>query len=140
MPKDIKELPPFCLICNVEGNPEEIWVTESREVDQTFRKEDYKIITEACYCKTCGFALLTDTQADKLCRLTADAYRLKHSLLTGDDIRRRREAMKLFTEEFAQYLGCTDRDIRGWETLRVQSEEMDRIIRNKTDYLFKSIL
>ena len=66
-------------------------------------------------------------------RLAADVYRRKHSLLTSEDIRERRERVNMAQEEFARYLGVGSASVKRWEVGQVQDRAMDNLIRVYTD-------
>ncbi len=129
--KKNKTLPAFCPACNVKGK---VWRVVNRAVEQIFRKDHFTVETEVSECVHCGFHLLMDAQADKLARLTADAYRRKHGLLTSREIVSRRKAMNMSQIVFATYLQTGAASVKRWEGALVQEAGSDRLMRELTDH------
>lgn len=103
----------------------------STPVQQVFRGETLKLRSPITECVKCGWQLLTDDQTDELRRRTADAYREKHGLLTSQQIRAIREALKMSQRQFAEFLRVGEASIKRWETWQVQEESSDELIRAK---------
>lgn len=129
--KKTKTLPAFCPACDVKGK---IWCAVDRAVEQIFRKEHFTVEAEVSECVHCGFRLLMDAQADKLARLTADAYRRKYGLLTSTEIVSRRKAMNMSQVVFAAYLQTGVASVKRWEGAWVQEAGSDRLMRELTDH------
>lgn len=102
-------------------------------VPQEFRGETLTVRAPVMRCAHCGWETLAPGQLDTLRQRTADAFREKHGLLTGGEIRRRREAMAMSQRDFATYLEVGPASVPRWETWQVQEPVYDALIRRKTE-------
>jgi putative zinc finger/helix-turn-helix YgiT family protein len=84
-------------------------------------------------CPGCGYKTLHSSVMPEYMRLAADAYRRKHSLLTSDEIRERRDLIHQTQDQFARYLGVGIASVKRWELGQVQDRAMDKLIRLCTD-------
>jgi putative zinc finger/helix-turn-helix YgiT family protein len=116
----------ICFKCNSE----EFEVRETN-IRQKFRGDDLDITTHVSACRACGWQTLGEGQANELRKLTADAYRLKHHLLTSFQIVLLREARGMSQQAFADYIGVGVASIKRWENGFVQELIYDRLIREK---------
>jgi len=103
------------------------------DVSQEFRKEEYTVRTPVMRCTQCGWQTLGPGQLDELRIRTADAYRRRHTLLTSQEIRGRRESMGMSQRDFATHLGVGPASIPRWESWKVQERIYDDKIRMMTD-------
>ena len=109
---------------------------QTRCVDMTseVRGEHFGVQVESEVCDHCGFRVLTDAQADAYALAGTTEYRLRHGLLTSDEIRdSRRRLGKMSQRDFAKYLGVGEASVKRWEAGHIQDESSDRLIRMKTD-------
>jgi len=97
------------------------------------RDEEVSVRTTGLRCDNCGWETQDIEGLAKLAHLAAEAYRKKHSLLTGSEIRSRRERLHLSQEGFADWLGVGIASVKRWEGSQVQDKAMDELIRLKTD-------
>jgi putative zinc finger/helix-turn-helix YgiT family protein len=88
---------------------------------------------EALVCPRCGYTTIDGKQMAEYMRLSADAYRHNHSLLTSSEIRSRRRALRMSQEQFAAYLGTGVASVKRWELGQIQDQAMDRLMRLMTD-------
>lgn len=130
--RETSALPPFCPSCDAEGS---VWKAADRAVKQVLRGETFTVHGQVMECAHCGYHMLTDAQADRVVRLTADAYRLKHGLLSSTEIVSRRVAMAMSQQEFADHLGVGIASLKRWENGHVQDLAGDRLIRRETDHV-----
>ena len=123
-------VPDFCPSCNATGKP---FRKVLRNVEQTFRGEDFEVKTRVMECRKCAFRLVAPGQTDELVRAVADSYRQNHDLLTSDEIRKRRAALNLSQASFAKKLNVGVASVKRWEKGFVQDRSNDRLIRLTTD-------
>jgi putative zinc finger/helix-turn-helix YgiT family protein len=102
-------------------------------VIQELRGESFTVLTPVMRCARCGWQTLGPGQIDALRVRTADAYRRAHDLLTSEDIRARRERLRMSQRQFADYLGVGAASIPRWEGAQIQEPVYDQKIREKTD-------
>lgn len=95
--------------------------------------ETFVIRMPALRCDNCSFETIDSAASAEFTRLVSDAYRIKHGLLTGGEIRGRREQLKMSQQQFAEYLGVGVASVKRWELGQVQDKAMDELIRLKTD-------
>jgi putative zinc finger/helix-turn-helix YgiT family protein len=118
----------ICIKCENEvfaGKPNAI-------IEQEFRGETFKVRMTASACTKCGWTTITLGQADELRRLTADAYRKKHNLLTSVQIKSiRRLKGNMSQRDFAKFLDVGEASVKRWETWLVQEKSSDQLIRMK---------
>ncbi len=95
--------------------------------------EAFVVQTEGVRCDRCGFATIDNDHSSEFTRLVSDAYREKHGLLTGAEIRSRRIRLGMSQQEFARYLGPGVASVKRWELGQIQDRAMDQLIRLKTD-------
>jgi putative zinc finger/helix-turn-helix YgiT family protein len=95
--------------------------------------ENFVIQMPGLRCGSCGFETIDSVESAEFTRLVSDAYREKHGLLTGVEIRARREQLKMSQQPFAEYLGVGVASVKRWELGQVQDKAMDELIRLKTD-------
>jgi putative zinc finger/helix-turn-helix YgiT family protein len=100
-------------------------------IEQEFRGEKLNVKTTTMACTQCGWTTLTLKQTDELRRLTADAYRKKHGLLTSGQIKAARKQLNMSQREFAAFLGVGEASVKRWETWLVQEKGNDQLMRLK---------
>lgn len=119
----------ICFKCSSE----EFEVREAN-IRQQFRGDDLEIPSHVSICKSCGWQTLSAGQSDGLRKLTADAYRLKHNLLTSADIVYRRTLRVMSQQDFADFIGVGVASIKRWEGAFVQEPIYDKLMREKCDF------
>lgn len=119
----------ICFKCKSE----EFEVREAK-IRQHFRGDDLDITTHVSVCKSCGWQTLGAGQSDELRKRTADAYRVKHNLLTSTDILCRRTLRSMSQQAFANFIGVGVASIKRWEGTFVQEPVYDKLIRSKCDF------
>lgn len=98
-----------------------------------FRGESFVIQTRTAVCPSCSYRTVSGQDMPEFMRLTADAYRKRHGLLTSQEIKTRREAMNMNQELFAAHIGVGSASIKRWELGHVQDRAMDRLLKLTTD-------
>jgi putative zinc finger/helix-turn-helix YgiT family protein len=116
----------LCLKCKNERFAEKFV-----DVPQTFRGDEFAVNAPSMVCMECGWATMTDAQADKLCVLTADEFRRRHGLLTSAEIVACRKARGMSQRKFAAFIGVGEASVKRWETGNVQERIYDDRIRQK---------
>ena len=120
----------ICIKCDNETFAEK----PNAIIEQEFRGEQIKVKMTASACTKCGWTTITLAQTDELRRLTADAYRTKHGLLTSAEIKAFRQLLGNKSQrEFAAFLGVGEASVKRWETWLVQDKGKDQLIRMKCD-------
>ena len=117
-----------CLHCN-EGTLEK----RKGDIPAEVRGEELLVHMDALVCSNCNYTTVEGARMEEYMRLGADAYRLKHALLTSSEIRTRRRALRMNQEQFASYLGVGPASIKRWELGQIQDQAMDRLIRLMTN-------
>ena len=95
--------------------------------------ESFSIETNGLACSICGFKTVDSEQSAEFTQLVSDAYREKHGMLTGSEIRARRSHLGMSQQRFAEYLGAGVASIKRWESGQIQEKAMDELMRLKTD-------
>jgi putative zinc finger/helix-turn-helix YgiT family protein len=117
-----------CLRCDNERFVEK----PDAVLEQEFRGELLKVRTPAMACTKCGWTTAALRQLDTLRRLTADAFRDKHGLLTSGQIKKLRCQLEMSQRDFATFLGVGEASVKRWETWLVQEKSSDQLIRIKS--------
>jgi putative zinc finger/helix-turn-helix YgiT family protein len=120
------------MICFKCGGEE--FATQTAIIRQEFRDEQLDVSATVCVCSACGWQTLKPGQTDELRKLTADAYRQKHGLLTSTEIVSRRTRLGMSQRQFAAFLRVGEASVKRWETWQVQDESSDELIRMKCDF------
>jgi HTH-type transcriptional regulator/antitoxin MqsA len=102
-------------------------------VEGDVRGEKQTVECHATVCDRCGFYCFSDRDSIEYGLKVADAYRRKHGLLMGQEIKHLRERLGMSQLAFAEYLGVGSASVKRWEGGLIQDEAMDRLIRLKTD-------
>jgi putative zinc finger/helix-turn-helix YgiT family protein len=95
--------------------------------------ESFAIPMEGLKCDHCGFQTIDSEQSSEFTRLVSDAYREKHGLLKGAEIRACRAQLGMTQQQFSDYLGTGVASVKRWEAGQIQDKAMDELIRLKTD-------
>ena len=94
--------------------------------------EEFTVETEGYKCDKCGFETV-DSDNDHFTRALSDAYKSRHGLLTGEEIKARRLQLKMTQQKFAEYLNVGVASVKRWENGQIQEKAFDHLIRLKTD-------
>ena len=97
--------------------------------------EEFTIPVNGLECTACGFKTIDNEYSGEFTKLVSDAYRQKHGLLTGTQIREARQRLGMSQEKFAQYLKAGPASVNRWENGKIQDEAMNELILLKTDLL-----
>lgn len=121
------QVPDFCPACDAIDHP---FQPESRKAEQEFRGETFQVQAPAMTCKNCGFVISAPGNLEALRLATLDAYRLRHGLLTSDQIVERRTRMGMSQRAFAGHTGVGVASLQRWEKgLMVQDKASDNLLR-----------
>ena len=95
----------------------------------TFRGVNIIVPTEQYRCAVCGVEAATVTQAARIQKTMADAYRKAADLITGDEIVGKRKRLGLTQEALAKRMNVGIASIKRWEGGTIQSKSMDHALR-----------
>ena len=98
-----------------------------KQIDKTicFKGENLDIQFEEYVCEDCQTHVGTIGQASMIQNLIADAYRKKVGLLTGQEIREKREELGISQRKLAEMAGIGIASIKRWENGIVQTKSMN---------------
>jgi putative zinc finger/helix-turn-helix YgiT family protein len=88
---------------------------------------------KALVCPSCSHVMVDGKDMPEYMRLSADAYRRNHRLLTSDEIRGFRNRLGMTQDQFALYLNVGVASVKRWELGKIQAKAMDRLIRVMID-------
>lgn len=95
--------------------------------------EDFTVPAHGLQCTICGFKTIDSKYSEEFTKLTSDAYREKHGLLTGKQIREARRQLRMSQDEFARYLKVGPASVHRWENGQIQDEALNELLLLKTD-------
>ncbi|MFO8239546.1 MAG: DUF4065 domain-containing protein [Dissulfuribacterales bacterium] len=103
-----------------------------KQIDKTigFKGENLDIQFETYVCEDCGLHVGTVDQTAFVQKLIADAYRKKVGLLTGREIREKREEIGISQKVLAKKAGVGIASIKRWEKGIIQTKPMDTALRS----------
>jgi putative zinc finger/helix-turn-helix YgiT family protein len=103
-----------------------------KQIDKAicFRGENLEIQFEEYVCKDCQTHVGTVEQTSFIQNLIADAYRKKVGLLTGREIREKREELGISQERLAKMASIGIASIKRWENGIIQTKSMDAALRS----------
>lgn len=94
--------------------------------------EKVEVKAKAFVCSECGFDFMDSKQLNALRKLGVDEYRRQNNLLTSEEIKGFRKALKMTQEEFAKYIRVGVASVKRWETsILVQDVGSDDLMRLK---------
>jgi putative zinc finger/helix-turn-helix YgiT family protein len=99
----------------------------------TTHGESFELVSDALVCPNCGFKTIPTENMGEFALRVADAYRLKHGLLTSSQIKDRRLDLGMSQQQFASYLGVGSSSVKRWELGSIQDKAMNDLILLKTD-------
>jgi putative zinc finger/helix-turn-helix YgiT family protein len=102
-------------------------------IQKEFRGEEVTVEIEALVCPKCGARSIAGDKIGLYGKLLVEAYQQKKGLLTGTEIRQRRERLGMSQEAFAKWVKVGIASVKRWELGAVQDEAMDELLRVKTD-------
>lgn len=117
-----------CLHCN--GN---CFEEKNCRLTPEIKGEIVEVVVSAMVCVKCHAPLMNDEQMSELRKITADAYRRAHGLLTSEEIIHFRSLFGMSQAAFAHYLKVGEASIKRWETYFIQEVGQDEHIRLKCD-------
>jgi len=102
-----------------------------KQIDKTisFKGENLDIKFEEYVCEDCELHVGTVEQTAVIQNLIADAYREKVGLLTGHEIREKREELGISQKELAKRAGVGIASIKRWEKGIIQTKSMNAALR-----------
>jgi putative zinc finger/helix-turn-helix YgiT family protein len=124
----MKKNAPICFHCNEGG----LAVQPVNLIGERYG-EKFSVTVQGLRCDNCDYQTITNRQSGDFTKAVSDAYRQKHGLLTGDQIRELRGRLGMNQLEFAEYLGVGSSSVKRWEGGQVQEKGNDELIRLKTD-------
>jgi len=104
-------------------------------VDLTGYRHDeaFTVRAHGLECTACGFRTIDSDYTEEFTKLVSDAYREKHGILTGSQIREARRRLRMSQDEFARYLKVGPASVNRWENGQIQDEAMNELLLPKTD-------
>jgi putative zinc finger/helix-turn-helix YgiT family protein len=96
--------------------------------------EEFSVLAHGLECDACGFKTIDSEHSEEFTKLISDAYREKHGLLTGKQIREARSKLRMSQDEFARYLKVGPASVNRWENGQIQDEAMNELLLLKTDH------
>lgn len=125
--------PILCPVCEEGHLYESRFAGDFKHGDRTIHVEDL----ECCRCDVCGADPVLEDQIRRNHLKVADAKRKSDGLLTGEEVRRARDALGLSQSEAADLFGGGANAFSKYERGDVlQSKAMDRLIRLTLRYPF----
>lgn len=103
------------------------------ELVGTTHGESVPIISDALVCSNCGFKTVPSGKMGEFALRVADAYRVRHGLLTSSQIKERRLDLGMSQQQFASYLGVGSSSVKRWELGYIQDKAMNDLMLLKTD-------
>ncbi len=103
-----------------------------KQIDKTicFKGENLDIQFEEFVCEDCQTHVGTVGQASAIQDLIADEYRKKVGLLTGKEIREKREELGISQKKLAEMASVGIASIKRWENGIIQTKSMDAALRS----------
>lgn len=95
--------------------------------------EEFTVLAHGLQCTSCGFKTIDRNHSEEFTKLISDAYREKHGLLTGKQIREARKRLGMSQDEFARYLKVGPASVNRWENGQIQDEALNELVLLKTD-------
>jgi putative zinc finger/helix-turn-helix YgiT family protein len=95
--------------------------------------ESFELLSDALLCPNCGFKTVPTEKMAEFALRVADAYRVKHGLLTSSQIKDRRLDLGMNQQQFAAYLGVGSSSVKRWELGHIQDKAMNDLMLLKTD-------
>jgi putative zinc finger/helix-turn-helix YgiT family protein len=95
--------------------------------------EEFTVRAHGLECTVCGFKTIDSKYSEEFTKLISDAYRKKHGLLTGKQIREARRQLGMSQDEFARYLKVGPASVHRWENGQIQDEALNELLLLKTD-------
>lgn len=99
------------------------------EVEGEVHGERFNVECAALVCPKCSYTTIGAEQVQEFMRVLANAYRVKHGFLTGEDIKRMRKALGWSQIDLATKAGIGPASIKRWELGKIQDEAMDNLLR-----------
>jgi len=120
----------------IECGTGELRLVPNAELPVTVRDETVTVVCEALRCPDCSYVTVPGRAMGRLMITASDAYRARHGLLTGDELRAARRRLGMTQAKFAEYLGVGIASLKRWEGSDIQGELADQTIRLKTDITY----
>ena len=95
--------------------------------------EEFTVHAHGLQCTVCAFKTIDSKYGEEFTKLVSDAYREKHGLLTGKQIREARRHLRMSQDEFARYLKVGPASVHRWENGQIQDEALNELLLLKTD-------
>lgn len=99
----------------------------------TIKGETVDFVADVQRCAQCGTVVVFGKALDQVNRRAADAYRVRHSLMTASDLVAAKKRLGLSWAKFADFIGVSLVQLKRWLAGAIQSAPMDQLIRFKTD-------
>ena len=120
-----------CIEC---GNDK--FVTKKMRFTPEVKGEVVEVLAECSACSQCSSARMNDEQMNAIRKAAADAYKVKHNLLTSSQIVKFRDVLGMSQTAFAAYLNVGEASVKRWETYYVQDDGQDEHMRLKCDQAY----
>lgn len=104
------------------------------EISMSSRSKPITFDHSVPVCSSCHLPLLDEQLQQKLQERTKELVREREGLLTANEIKEMREALKMSLEQFGEYLRILPLSVYLWEKKgRLQNRSTDELIRVKCD-------
>lgn len=103
---------------------------EIREENESYpiRNETIRIIAKITYCKHCGEQIWNDQLDDENLKTAYRKFRMSHSLLQPEEIKKIRQEYALSQTDFGRILGLGDKTIARYENGSIQDQAPNNLI------------
>jgi len=98
--------------------------------EQMFKGIRIAYQAESYECETCGLNIATIEQTAVVQNVIADAYRKEVGLLTGEEIKQKRKALKWTQKELAERSGVGIASVKRWENGTIQTRSVNKALKS----------
>lgn len=96
---------------------------------QIIQGEEIHCHTEKWHCKACGAEWMSPAQATASVKAAVETYQRKHGLMTGAELRKRREALDWTQEDLVRHSDVSIATVKRLESgVHVQNKSIDQVI------------
>ena len=103
--------------------------TRRAELEGEIQGETFSVNCPALVCPKCGYKTIGAGQVQTFMQLLADRFRVKHGLLTSEEIKRMRKRKGWSQADLALKTEAGSASIKRWELGKIQDAAMDKLLR-----------